>query len=145
MEFYLAWYFNMDCKGNYTILSHKVFMDKAKYFKGVADGVFKQDIDSLLFHINNSKPIIIPDTPYLVYSGFNYCLDYKIGEKDSGRILYINSPERCPENILTLTRKLDALILNTNMKQNRIDSFSLGAYIDTLKKNMLFLQSIDTK
>ncbi len=132
MEFYLAYYFKISEDGNYKIFKHSTFMDIPKYFKGKFEIDDKENIDSLIININNSQPIIIPDTPLLVYDGFTYCLDYKIGNKATGKIQYINSRSRCPENIYTLTAKLDALILNT--RKNETDSFSLGAYIDTLKK-----------
>jgi hypothetical protein len=134
MEFYLAFHFSIDYRGNYKIVKHDSFMDTPKYFKGLIEGELKQEIDSLIIHIDESKPIIIPDTPLLVYDGFTYCLDYKIGKSDRTKIQYINAEERSPEDIISLTRKLDALILNTRRNENEIDSFSLGAYVDTLKR-----------
>jgi hypothetical protein len=48
----------------------------------------------------------VADTPFLVYDGFTYLLDYKIRE-DRTKIQYINSSSRTPENILLLTSLLD--------------------------------------
>ena len=92
-------------------------------------------IDSILLE-NKYFPEIrkdgMPDTPLLVYDRFTYLLDYKIIGKRRTKIQYINSSTRTPENILFLTSLLDTIIFKS--QENKIDSFSIGAYIDTLKK-----------
>lgn len=134
-EFYLATYLHIDSSGNYKLIRHKRFLDNPEYFGGTLNDSIRTVIDSILLH-NKYFPEIrkdgLPDTPLLVYDGFTYLLDYKIISKERTRIEYINSSFRTPENILFLTSLLDTLIFRT--EGNKIDSFSNGAYTDTLKK-----------
>jgi hypothetical protein len=134
-EFYLANYFHVDSNGEFKLMRHTVFLDTPQYFSGTLNEFTKQTYDSLLLE-NKFFPEIktdrSPDTPFLVYDGFTYLLDYKIVGKDRTKIQYINSSKRTQPNILHLTMLLDLHIAKTYA--NKIDSFSIGSYVDTLKK-----------
>jgi hypothetical protein len=134
-EFYLATYMNIDRSGKYKLIRHTIFLDNPQYFSGTLSDSVRKVIDSIILE-NKYFPEIrkdgMPDTPFLVYDGFTYLLDYKIMGKDRTKIQYINSSSRTPDNILFLTSLLDTVIFKA--QRNKIDSFSIGAYIDTLKK-----------
>lgn len=142
-EFYLAYYLKVDKKGNFKLSRHAAFMDNPQYFEGVIDNEFKHTLDSIIVQINDSMPIIISDTPLILYDGFKYCLDYEIDKNNNQKIQYIENKGKCPESLLWLTRLIDAWILNT--KKTEIDSFSLNSYIDTLKKISAFDKAIAPK
>ena len=136
-EFYLATYMNIDSNGKYKLIRHTTFLDNPQYFTGTLSDSFRKVIDSILLG-NKYFPEIrkdgVPDTPFLVYDGFTYLLDYKIIGKDRTKVQYINSSSRTPKNILFLTSLLDTLIFKT--QGNKIDSFSIGSYMDALKKKV---------
>ena len=134
-EFYLANYFHVDSNGEFKLMRHTVFLDTPQYFSGSLNEFTKQTYDSLLLE-NKFLPEIrtdgLPDTPLLVYDGFTYFLDYKIIGKARTKVQYINSSARTPANVLYLTMLLDLHI--AKIHANKIDSFSIKPYIDTLKK-----------
>lgn len=134
-KFYLANYLHADSNGQFKLFRHTNFLDKPQYFIGTLNDSIRQIIDSILLE-NNFHPEIktdgLPDTPLLVYDGFTYLLDYKIMGKTRTKIQYIKSSSRSPKNILNLTALLDIIISRTQF--TKIDSFSIGGYIDTLKK-----------
>ena len=136
-EFHLADYLHIDSTGHFKLIRHNNdTLDRYFYFSGTINDSVKHIIDSMLLE-NKYLPGInrtdLPDTPLVIYNGFTYLLDYKI---DTGRvrnkIQYINSSSRVPRNILFITSLLDTVIAQT--KLNKTDSFSISAYIDTLKK-----------
>jgi hypothetical protein len=136
LEFHLADYFHVDSSGHFNLIKHNPdSLDKHFYFSGTINDSIRQILDSLLLE-NKFHPEIrtdgLPDSPLLVYDGFTYLLDYKLIDKDQAKIQYIKSSSRTPENILSLTAFLDIVIKNT--QSNKIDSFSIKPYIDTLKK-----------
>jgi hypothetical protein len=134
-EFSLRTYIHIDSSGRYKLIRRNTLHDNPQYFGGTLSDSVREVIDSILL-ANRYFPEIrkdgMPDTPLLVYDGFTYLLDYKLEGKDRSKIQYINSSSRTPENILFLTSLLDTLIYKT--PANKIDSFSIGSYIDTLKK-----------
>jgi len=134
-EFSLVTYIHIDSSGRYKLIRCTTLGDNPQYFGGTLNDSIRKIIDSMLLE-NKYFPEIrkdgMPDTPLLVYDGFTYLLDYKIIGKDRTKIQYINSSSRTPENILFLTSLLDTIIFKT--QENKIDSFSIGVYIDTLKK-----------
>ena len=135
-EFHLADYLHVDSIGHFKLIKHNPdSLDKHFYFSGDISDFTRQVIDSILLE-NKFLPEIktdgIVDTPLIVYNGFTYLLDYKVINKDQAKIQYVNSSLRTPENILSLTSFLDNLIDKT--QTNKIDSFSIKSYTDTLKK-----------
>lgn len=134
-EFYLANYFHIDTNGQFKLIRHTTFLDNPQYFRGTLNDSIRQIIDSMLLE-NKYHPEIktdgLPDTSLIVYDGFTYLLDYEIVGKGRTIIQYINSSSRSPKNILLLTSLLDTLISKTQL--NKIDSFTIETYIDTLKK-----------
>jgi hypothetical protein len=126
---------HIDSSGKYKVIRHVTFLDKPQFFSGTLSDSVRKVIDSMLLE-NRYFPEVrkdgMPDTPLLIYDGFTYLLDYKIIGKNRTKIQYINSSSRTPENILLLTSLLDTIIFKT--QENKIDSFSIGGYIDTLKK-----------
>jgi hypothetical protein len=134
-EFYLATYMHIDSSGKYKLIRHVTFLDKPQFFSGTLSDCIRKVIDSMLLkskYFPEVRKDGMPDTPLLIYDGFTYLLDYKIIGKDRTKIQYINSSSRTPDNILLLTSLLDTIIFKT--QENKIDSFSIGEYIDTLKK-----------
>ena len=135
-EFHLADYLHVDSNGHFKLIKHNPdSLDKHFYFSGTINDSIRQILDSLLLE-NKFHPEIrtdgLPDSPLLVYEGFTYLLDYKLIDKAQSKIQYSNSSSRTPENILSLTAFLDIVINKT--QSNKIDSFSIHPYIDTLKK-----------
>jgi hypothetical protein len=135
-EFHLADYLHVDSNGHFKLIKHNPdSLDKHFYFSGTINDSIRQIIDSMLLE-NKFLPEIktdgLSDTPLIIYDGFTYLLDYKIINKTQAKIQYINSSSRTPENIISLTSFLDSLINET--QSNKIDSFSIKRYIDTLKK-----------
>lgn len=135
-EFHLADYLHVDSNGHCKLIKHNPdSLDKHFYFRGTINDSIRQIIDSMLLE-NKFLPEIktdgLLDTPLIIYNGFIYLLDYKIINKAQAKIQYINSSSRTPENILFLTSFLDNLIDKT--QTNKIDSFSIKSYTDTLKK-----------
>lgn len=136
-EFYLATYIHIDSSGKYQLIRHSTFLDNPQYFGGTLSDSIRKIIDSMLLE-NKYVPeirkdgVVEIDTPFLIYDGFSYLLDYKIIGKDRTKVQYINSSSRTPDNILFLTSLFDTIIFKTHA--NEIDSFSIGSYIDTLKK-----------
>lgn len=135
-EFYLANYLHVDSNGHFKLIKYNPdSLDNHFYFTGIINDSIRQIIDSMLIE-NKFLPEIktdgLPDTPLIIYDGFTYLLDYKIINKTQAIIQYINSSSRTPENIIFLTSFLDTLINKTH--SNKIDSFSIKSYIDTLKK-----------
>ena len=135
-EFHLADYLHVDSIGHFKLIKHNPdSLDKHFYFSGDISDSTRQIIDSILLQ-NKFLPEIktdgIADTPLIVYDGFTYLLDYKVINKDQDKIQYVNSSSRTPENILFLTTFLGIVINKTH--SNKIDSFSIQPYIDTLKK-----------
>ena len=135
-EFHLADYLHVDSIGHFKLIKHnRDSLDKHFYFSGDISDSTRQIIDSILLE-NKFFPEIktdgIADTPLIVYDGFTYLLDYKVINKDQAKIQYVNSSSRTPEKILFLTAFLDIVINKTH--SNKIDSFSIQPYIDTLKK-----------
>lgn len=96
-----------------------------------------QDINSVLKN-NRFFPTIrtdgiVDDTTFIIYDGFTYLLDYRPTQEGSRvRIQYLNTKSKTPENILFLTNLLDTFAFTTT--KNTVDSFSIGSYLDTLKK-----------
>jgi hypothetical protein len=135
LEFSLFSYIHIDSSGRYKLIRHTTLHDNPQYFAGTLTDSVRKIIDSILYR-NRYLPEIrtdgVPDTPFLVYDGFTYLLDYKIIGKDRTKVQYINSSSRTPKNILFLTSLLDTLIFKR--QANKIHSFSIGSYIDTLKK-----------
>ena len=134
-EFHLEDYLHVDSNGHFKLIKHNPdSLDKHFYFSGTINDSIRQIIDSMLIG-NKFLPEIktdgLPDTPLIIYDGFTYLLDYKIINKTQAKIQYINSSSRTPENIIFLTSFLDTLINKTH--SNKIDSFSIKSYIDTLK------------
>jgi hypothetical protein len=139
-EFHLADYLHVDSNGNFKLIKHNPdSLDKHFYLSGTINDSIRQIIDSMLLE-NKFLPEIktdgLADTPLIIYDGFTYLLDYKIINKAQAKIQYINSSSRTPENIIFLTSFLNNLINET--QSNRIDSFSITPYIDTLKKISLY-------
>jgi len=136
-EFYLATYIHIDSNGKYQLIRHSTFLDNPQYFSGTLNDSIRKIIDSMLIE-NKYFPeirkdgLVDVDTTFLIYDGFTYLLDYKIIGKNRTKVQYINSSHRTPDNIIFLTSMLDTIIFK--MPGNRIDSFSIGAYTDTLKK-----------
>ena len=135
LEFSLFSYIHIDSSGHYELIRHTTLHDNPQYFAGTLTDSVRKIIDSILYR-NKYLPEIrkdgLPDTPLLVYDGFTYLLDYKINGKERTKVQYINSSLRTPDNILFLTSLLDTIIFKR--QANKIDSFSIGSYIDTLKK-----------
>jgi hypothetical protein len=133
----LAAYIHIDSSGKYQLIRHTTFQDNPKYFGGTLSDSIRKIIDSTLLE-NRYFPeirkdgVVDIDTPFIIYDGFTYLLDYKIKGRDRTKVQYINSSHRTPDNILFLTSLLDTIIFKT--PGNRIDSFSIGVYTDTLKK-----------
>jgi len=139
-EFHLADYLHVDSNGYFKLIKHNPdSLDKHFYFSGVINNSIRQTIDSIFLE-NKFIPEIrtdgLPDTPLIIYNGLTYYLDYKITNKAQAKIQYVNSSSRTPENILFLTAFFDTLINKT--QSNKIDSFSIQLYIDTLKKISLY-------
>jgi len=135
LEFSLFSYIHIDSSGRYKLIRHTTLHDNPQYFAGTLTDSVRKIIDSILYR-NKYLPEIrkddVVDTPFLIYDGFTYLLDYKIIGKDRTKVQYINSSSRTPDNILFLTSLLDTIIFKA--QANKIDSFSIGSYIDTLKK-----------
>ena len=135
-EFHLADYLHVDSIGHFKLVKHNPdSLDMHFYFSGEINNYTRQTIDSILLEnkfIPEIKTDEVADTPLIVYDGFTYLLDYKIINKDQAKIQYVNSSSRTPENILFLTSFLDNFINKT--QTNKIDSFSIKSYTDTLKK-----------
>ena len=139
-EFHLADYLHVDSNGYFKLIKHNPdSLERHFYFNGFVNGSTRQIFDSILSE-NKFLPEIktdrLPDTPLIVYDGFTYLLDYKIINRTPVKVQYINSSSRTPENILFLTFLLDTLI--NKMQSNKIDSFSIESYLDTLKKISLY-------
>lgn len=136
-EFYLLTYLHIDTSGNFQLIRHPYYRSNTEFLKGDISDSVRQTIDLILqknqyfSEINTSG--ILADTVLIIYDGFTYLLDYQpIETNKRTRIQYINTSSKTPENILFLTSFLDTFAFNTHI--NKTDSFSIGAYLDTLKK-----------
>lgn len=134
-DFYLASYLHIDSSGSFELLRHTNFSDKPKYFRGTFNEGLRKRIDSVLIKISylpNLKTDNISDTPLMIYDGFTYLLDYKLIGSEQTKIQYINASSKTPKTILRFTSFLDSIVAKT--KHTKCDSFSIGIYLDTLKK-----------
>ena len=133
--FHLADYLYVDSIGHFKLIKHNPdSLDKYFYYSGDMCDSTRRIINSILLE-NKFFPEIktdgIADTPLIIYDGFTHLLDYKVIHKGEAKIQYIYSSSRSPENIIFLTSFLDTFIDKTH--SNKIDSFSIKSYIDTLK------------